>query len=314
MSWQRKFGAVIVGLVALAALVTLVWTPYDPLQADVASRLEGPSRAHWMGTDQYGRDIASRVMDGARLTLTVAVGAVGLSALVGVPLGIWAGMRRGASRVVMAGADLLLAFPALLLAIVFTAVFGASIWIVVLAIGIVVDDAIVVLENIVRRRQEGLGARAAAVLGTREVFFAVIATTLTLAAVFVPISFLPGQTGGLFREFGFTLAISILLSSIVALTLCPVMASRLRRSDMKEAEGGRIWHMFQGAYDRTLKSCLNAPLVVLTLAALFGFLAFLLWGQLRQELTPEEDRALEASSSKQLKSLRKLSQALEAEE
>ncbi|WP_290685351.1 MULTISPECIES: efflux RND transporter permease subunit [unclassified Haematobacter] len=162
---------------------------------------------------------------------------------------------------------------------------------IVLATGLVVDDAIVVLENIVRRRQEGLGPRAAAVLGTRQVFFAVIATTLTLAAVFVPISFLPGQTGGLFREFGFTLAVSILLSSIVALTLCPVMASRLPQTDMKEAEGGRIWHMFQGAYDRTLKSCLNAPVVVLTVAALFGFLAFLLWGQLRQELTPEEDRA-----------------------
>ena len=136
MSWQRTLGAVIVALVAAAAVVSLVWTPYDPLQADVASRLEGPSPAHWMGTDQFGRDIASRVMDGARLTLTVAVGAVGLSALAGVPLGIWAGMRRGASRVVMASADLLLAFPALLLAIVFTAVFGASIWIVVLAIGI----------------------------------------------------------------------------------------------------------------------------------------------------------------------------------
>ena len=136
MSWQRTVGAAIVALVAVAALVSLAWTPYDPLQADVAARLQGSSAAHWMGTDQFGRDILSRVMDGARLTLTVAVGAVGLSALVGVPLGIWAGMRRGASRVVMAGADLLLAFPALLLAIVFTAVFGASIWIVVLAIGI----------------------------------------------------------------------------------------------------------------------------------------------------------------------------------
>lgn len=136
MSWQRTVGAAIVALVAVAALVSLAWTPYDPLQADVAARLQGSSAAHWMGTDQFGRDVLSRVMDGARLTLTVAVGAVGLSALVGVPLGILAGMRRGASRVVMAGADLLLAFPALLLAIVFTAVFGASIWIVVLAIGI----------------------------------------------------------------------------------------------------------------------------------------------------------------------------------
>lgn len=136
MSWQRTVGAAIVALVAVAALVSLAWTPYDPLQADVAARLQGSSAAHWMGTDQFGRDILSRVMDGARLTLTVAVGAVGISALVGVPLGIWAGMRRGASRVVMAGADLLLAFPALLLAIVLTAVFGASVWIVVLAIGI----------------------------------------------------------------------------------------------------------------------------------------------------------------------------------
>ncbi|MDK8823303.1 ABC transporter permease [Corynebacterium coyleae] len=136
MTTQRKIGGVIVLAVAAVALLSLVWTPFDPLQADVQNRLQGTSAAHWMGTDQFGRDITSRVMDGARLTLTVAIGAVGLSALVGVPLGMWAGMRRGASRFVMAGADLLLAFPALLLAIVFTAVFGASIWIVVLAIGI----------------------------------------------------------------------------------------------------------------------------------------------------------------------------------
>ncbi len=100
----------------------------------------------------------------------------------------------------------------------------------VLATGIVVDDAIVVLENIVRRRSEGMGARAAAVLGTEQVFFAVLATTSTLAAVFVPLSFLPGQTGGLFREFGFTLAISVLLSSVTALTLTPVLAARLLRA------------------------------------------------------------------------------------
>ncbi|WP_292125907.1 efflux RND transporter permease subunit, partial [Mesorhizobium sp.] len=100
----------------------------------------------------------------------------------------------------------------------------------VLATGLVVDDAIVVLENIVRRRNEGMGPRAAAVLGTQEVFFAVVATTLTLVAVFVPISFLPGQTGGLFREFGFVLAMSVLLSCVVALTLCPMLASRMLTS------------------------------------------------------------------------------------
>lgn len=169
MSGQHKAGAVIVALVALAAVVSLVWTPYDPLQTEVAVRLQGSSPAHWMGTDQFGRDIASRVMDGARLTLTVAVGAVGLSGLVGVPLGIWAGMRRGASRAVMAGADLLLAFPALLLAIVFTAVFGASIWIVVLAIGIAGIPAFVRVARAgtmqVMQRDYILAARIAKVSG-----------------------------------------------------------------------------------------------------------------------------------------------------
>ena len=162
---------------------------------------------------------------------------------------------------------------------------------IVLATGLVVDDAIVVLENIVRRRQEGMGPRAAAVLGTQEVFFAVIATTTTLAAVFVPISFLPGQTGALFREFGFTLAIAVTLSAVVALTLCPVMASRMPEADVHEAEGGRVWWQFQRFYDRSLAACLRAPIVTLTVAALFGFAAWGLWGQLRQELTPEEDRA-----------------------
>ncbi|AWB84491.1 ABC transporter permease [Corynebacterium liangguodongii] len=124
---------VVLGVAALAA----VWTPYDPLQAAPESRLQGPSAAHWMGTDQLGRDILSRVMDGARLTLLVALCAVALSALIGVPLGMWAGMRRGPiEAAMMRVSDLLMAFPALLLAIVFTAVFGASALIVVMAIGI----------------------------------------------------------------------------------------------------------------------------------------------------------------------------------
>ena len=95
----------------------------------------------------------------------------------------------------------------------------------VLATGMVVDDAIVVLENIVRRRKQGLGAFAAAAVGTREVFFAVISTTATLAAVFIPISFLPGQAGGIFGEFGFVLAFAVALSSFVALTLAPALCA-----------------------------------------------------------------------------------------
>lgn len=134
MRRAQYVGGVIVGLVLFAAVVSLLWTPYDPLQAMPDNRLEGPSISHVLGTDELGRDVLSRIMDGARLTLAVVLGAVGLSALIGIPLGIYAGMRN--SKLVMGASDLLLAFPALLLAIVFTAVFGASIWIVVLAIGL----------------------------------------------------------------------------------------------------------------------------------------------------------------------------------
>ncbi|WP_225029146.1 efflux RND transporter permease subunit [Xinfangfangia pollutisoli] len=164
----------------------------------------------------------------------------------------------------------------------------------VLATGIVVDDAIVVLENIVRRRSEGMGARAAAVLGTEQVFFAVLATTTTLAAVFVPLSFLPGQTGGLFREFGFTLAISVLLSSVTALTLTPVLAARLLRPQQAGARRSamvRLGERLSGFYAWTLRRCLNAPLVAVAAAVLIALLAVALFPALRQELTPAEDRA-----------------------
>jgi hydrophobic/amphiphilic exporter-1 (mainly G- bacteria), HAE1 family len=143
----------------------------------------------------------------------------------------------------------------------------------VLATGLVVDDAIVVLENIVRRRNEGMGPRAAAVLGTREVFFAILATTATLVAVFVPLSFLPGQAGGLFREFGFVMAFSVFLSSIVALSLCPMLASRILRSaeddkDRKPSVLDRIGAVLAELYRRSLRACLNAPIVVVVVAAI----------------------------------------------
>jgi HAE1 family hydrophobic/amphiphilic exporter-1 len=139
-----------------------------------------------------------------------------------------------------------------------------------------------------------MGARAAAVVGTQQVFFAVIATTTTLAAVFIPLSFLPGQTGGLFREFGFTLAIAVLLSSITALTLCPVLASRMLRAEDHAPRGPVAWlgDRLAGLYGWTLRGALNAPLVSLAVAGFFAMTAVALLPSLRQELTPPEDRAL----------------------
>lgn len=164
---------------------------------------------------------------------------------------------------------------------------------IVLATGLVVDDAIVVLENIVRRRAEGLGPRAAAVHGTLEVFFAVLATTATLAAVFVPLSFLPGQTGGLFREFGFVLAFSILLSSFVSLTLCPMLASRMltQENHAKPGPMRRFGARASEFYRVTLRGCLNAPLIVFVVAAFFTAMGGVGFMTLKSELTPNEDRS-----------------------
>ncbi|WP_423067401.1 efflux RND transporter permease subunit [Devosia sp. CN2-171] len=163
----------------------------------------------------------------------------------------------------------------------------------VIATGLVVDDAIVVLENITRRRGMGLGPRAAAVLGTQEVFFAVIATTVTLAAVFIPISFLPGQTGLLFREFGFTLAIAVGLSAVVALSLAPMLASRMLKPHVERPPNvlERFGGVLAGIYRRTLHLALDNPLVVVVAAVVFAAAAWGVFGTLKQELTPPEDRA-----------------------
>lgn len=130
-------GTVLVALVVVAALVSLLWTPFDPTIVDPAARLESPSAAHWLGTDDFGRDIASILLVGARTTLLVGVVAVAVAAVIGIPLGLSAGMRPGAAdEVLMRGNDVLLAFPALLLAIVFAAVWGGSTVTAMVALGI----------------------------------------------------------------------------------------------------------------------------------------------------------------------------------
>lgn len=131
-------GLIIVCLTVLAALISLVWTPHDPLMAIAADRLQGSSVEHLLGTDRFGRDVLSRLMVGAQITLFVGLVAVSISALIGVPLGIAAGMRRGKflDSLVMRTADLLLAFPALLLAIIAGAVWGPSTLTAMIAVGI----------------------------------------------------------------------------------------------------------------------------------------------------------------------------------
>ncbi|MEO9902597.1 efflux RND transporter permease subunit [Nisaea sp.] len=164
----------------------------------------------------------------------------------------------------------------------------------VLATGLIVDDSIVVLENIQRRRAQGLGGRAAAVLGTRQVYFAVIATTATLISVFVPISFLPSTAGRLFREFGFVLAIAVMISSFVALTLVPALSARLAdsgpgRVGLRSALG-RLGGHVAAFYGVTLRAALSVPILVVAVSLVIAGGAWMTFNNLDQELLPSEDR------------------------
>jgi peptide/nickel transport system permease protein len=130
-------GGAVVACVLVMALLSFAWTPYDPTLVDASSRLLGLSARHWFGTDKFGRDVFSQILMGSRTTLFVGFVAVGVAAVIGVPLGILAAMtppRLG--ELLMRGNDLLLAFPALLLAIMFSAVYGASTLTAMIAIGI----------------------------------------------------------------------------------------------------------------------------------------------------------------------------------
>ena len=135
-------GVVLVGAVLLIAAVSLVWTPYDPVAVVPADRLVPPGPGHLLGTDDYGIDIASRLMVGARIAVQVGVVAVAVAALVGVPLGMLAGAESAApggevvASIVLRATDILYAFPAMLLAILFAAVFGGSTGTAMVAIGI----------------------------------------------------------------------------------------------------------------------------------------------------------------------------------
>ncbi|MFZ1103956.1 MAG: efflux RND transporter permease subunit [Hyphomicrobiaceae bacterium] len=187
----------------------------------------------------------------------------------------------------------LIATFTLLLAMGFT-INTLTLLAMVLAIGLVVDDAIVVLENIHRRIERGMRPIPAAIEGTREIGFAVIAMTLTLAAVYAPIAFAPGRTGRLFLEFALSLAGAVLVSGFVALTLTPMMCSKLLRHNPSP---GRLFNLverwftaFETGYRRLLGTTLRARPLVLMVALGVAGLSGYFFVALKSELAPTEDR------------------------
>ena len=166
----------------------------------------------------------------------------------------------------------------------------------VLAIGLVVDDSIIVLENIYRRMEGGEPPLLAAVEGSREIGFAVIATTLVLVAVFVPISFLQGNVGQLFREFGFTIASAVLFSSLIALTLTPMMASKLLSGGATRSRFSHLvdafFHRLSAAYEAGLRRIMRRPWVIIGGMLVATAVAAMMFRVIPSELTPAEDRGM----------------------
>jgi multidrug efflux pump len=164
----------------------------------------------------------------------------------------------------------------------------------VLAIGLVVDDAIVVLENIYRRIENGQTPLMAAYEGGREVAFAVVATTLVLVAVFVPLVFLSGNMGRLFTEFAIAIAAAVIFSSLTALSLTPMMCSKMLKHRERSSSFGqkldRAFARFEASYGRALKSSIHQPMLIVLVLGLALAAVFLLFNKLPSEYTPKEDR------------------------
>lgn len=165
---------------------------------------------------------------------------------------------------------------------------------IVLATGIVVDDAIVVLENIYAKVEKGTPPLQAAHEGSKEIIFAIISTTITLAAVFLPIIFLQGLTGRLFREFGITVAGAVIISAVVSLTLTPMMSSRIlknrERHNWLYRKTEPFFEALIRAYNRSLKAIMGVKGIAFFIVALAAFIIYYFGGKLPEELAPMEDK------------------------
>lgn len=166
---------------------------------------------------------------------------------------------------------------------------------VVLAVGLVVDDAIVVTENIYQKIEQGMKPREAGIEGSKEIFFAVISTTITLVAVFFPIVFLEGMTGRLFREFSIVVSGAVIISSFVALTFTPMMATKLLKHREKQNWFYRKTEPFfdkmNHAYENGLLRFLKHKMVAIPIIAITVILIFVMWNAVPAEMAPLEDRS-----------------------
>jgi len=169
----------------------------------------------------------------------------------------------------------------------------------VLAIGLVVDDAIIVVENIHRHIESGMSPLDASIKGARELASPIIAMTITLLAVFAPIGFVGGLTGTLFSEFAFSLAGAVIVSGIIALTLSPMMCSKVLKSHHHGADQGRLeafldraFDRFQNRYERRLHGALNTLPVVLLFGAVVLVSCYFLYTTSKSQLAPDEDQGI----------------------
>jgi multidrug efflux pump len=165
----------------------------------------------------------------------------------------------------------------------------------VLAVGLVVDDAIVVVENIYHKVESGMNPVEASIVGSREIFFAVLSTTITLVAIFFPIVFLEGMTGRLFREFSIVISGAVLISTFVALSFVPMLSSKLLKSGKKKS---RFYEktevMFESMnrfYNKTLLAFLSKKWIVFPIVIVSGILIAVLWNVIPDEMAPLEDRS-----------------------
>ena len=167
---------------------------------------------------------------------------------------------------------------------------------IVLATGLVVDDGIVVTENIYKKMEQGMNKHKAAMLGSKEIYFAVVSTSITLAIVFLPIIFLEGFVGRLFREFGIVVAGAVLISALVSLTLTPVLNVKLTKNSGVKHSRFYNWSepFFTGmenGYRRMLRGFMRVRWIAFVLIAACGFIIYFIGGSLQSELAPMEDRS-----------------------